>query len=79
MVAGSLVVALACRRAGLPIAWIFFGLALASFGSVWFVLGKWGKEGVRDFGALLFRALFRVEVRGLENLPPRRHAHADRA
>ena len=38
--------------------------------SVWFVLSKWGKEGVRDFGALLFRALFRVEVRGLENLPP---------
>ena len=24
----------------------------------------------RDFGALLFRALFRTEVRGLENLPP---------
>ena len=38
--------------------------------SVWFVLSKWGKEGVRDFGALLFRALFRTEVRGLENLPP---------
>ena len=34
------------------------------------MLGKWGKEGVRDFGALLFRALFRIEVRGLENLPP---------
>ena len=36
----------------------------------WFVLTKWGKEGVRDFGGLLFRALFRTEVRGLENLPP---------
>ena len=58
------------RAAGLPIAWIFFGLAVASFGAVWFVLSKWGKEGVRDFGSLLFRALFRVEVRGLENLPP---------
>ncbi len=69
MVAGSLFVAL-LQAAGLPIAWIFFGLAVASFGSVWFVLNKWGKEGVRDFGALLFRALFRVEVRGLENLPP---------
>ncbi len=33
------------------------------------MLATWGKEGVRDFGALLFRALFRVEVRGLENLP----------
>jgi acyl-[acyl-carrier-protein]-phospholipid O-acyltransferase / long-chain-fatty-acid--[acyl-carrier-protein] ligase len=58
------------QSAGLPIAWIFFGLAIASFVAVWFVLTKWGKEGVRDFGALLFRALFRTEVRGLENLPP---------
>ena len=68
MVVGSLFVAL-LQTAGLAISWIFFGLAVACFGSVWFVLGKWGKEGVRDFGALLFRALFRVEVRGLENLP----------
>jgi acyl-[acyl-carrier-protein]-phospholipid O-acyltransferase/long-chain-fatty-acid--[acyl-carrier-protein] ligase len=68
MVVGSLFVAL-LQAAGLPIAWIFVGLALASFGSVFFVLGKWGKEGVRDFGALLFRAMFRVEVRGIENLP----------
>src|SRR5882757_1968894 len=69
MVAGALVVAL-LQWAGLAISWIFFGLAIASFGTVWFVLSKWGKEGVRDFGALLFRALFRVEVRGMENLPP---------
>jgi acyl-[acyl-carrier-protein]-phospholipid O-acyltransferase/long-chain-fatty-acid--[acyl-carrier-protein] ligase len=69
MVVGSLAVA-GLQAAGLSIAWIFFGLALASFGSVWFVLNKWGREGVRDFGALLFRALFRTEVRGLENLPP---------
>ena len=58
------------QAGGLPLSWIFFGLAVASFGAVWFVFGKWGKEGVRDFGALLFSALFRVELRGLENLPP---------
>src|SRR5215475_3410232 len=69
MVVGSLFVA-GLQGLGLPIAWIFFGLAVASFGSVWFVLSKWGKEGVRDFGSLLFRAMFRAEVRGLENLPP---------
>src|SRR6266850_5039652 len=69
MVAGSLFVA-GLQALGVPVAWIFFGLAIASFGSVWFVLSKWGREGVRDFGALLFRALFRVEVRGMENLPP---------
>ena len=68
MVVGSLFVAL-LQAAGLAVAWIFLGLAIASFGVVWFVLATWGKEGVRDFGALIFRALFRVEVRGLENLP----------
>jgi len=69
IVAGSLFVAL-LQKAGLYISWIFFGLGVASFGALWFVMSKWGKEGVRDFGALLFRALFRTEVRGLENLPP---------
>ncbi|MEY9575966.1 acyl-CoA synthetase (AMP-forming)/AMP-acid ligase II/1-acyl-sn-glycerol-3-phosphate acyltransferase [Bradyrhizobium diazoefficiens] len=69
MVVGSLFVAL-LQAAGLHVGWIFFGLGVASFGAVWFVLTKWGKEGVRDFGGLLFRALFRTEIRGLENLPP---------
>src|SRR5258708_15507681 len=69
MVVGSLFIAL-LEGACLAISWIFSGLAVASFGAVWFVLSKWGKEGVRDFGALLFSALFRTEVRGLENLPP---------
>ena len=50
MVAGSLFVA-ALQAAGLSIAWIFFGLAIASFGSVFFVRGKWGQEGVCDFDA----------------------------
>src|SRR6516225_4304872 len=69
MVVGSLFVAF-LQAQGLPIAWIFFGLAVLSFGAVWFVLSKWGREGVRDFGSLLFSALFRTEIRGLENLPP---------
>jgi acyl-[acyl-carrier-protein]-phospholipid O-acyltransferase/long-chain-fatty-acid--[acyl-carrier-protein] ligase len=68
MVVGSLFVAM-LQAAGLAVAWIFLGLAIASFGVVWFVLATWGKEGVRDLGGLVFRALFRVEVRGLENLP----------
>jgi acyl-[acyl-carrier-protein]-phospholipid O-acyltransferase/long-chain-fatty-acid--[acyl-carrier-protein] ligase len=69
MVVGSLGVAL-LQAAGLAVAWIFFGLAILSFAAVWFVLATWGKEGARDLGAMLFRALFRVELRGLENLPP---------
>ena len=69
MVVGSLGVAL-LQAVGLAVAWIFFGIAILSFAAVWFVLATWGKEGARDLGALLFRALFRVELRGLENLPP---------
>jgi acyl-[acyl-carrier-protein]-phospholipid O-acyltransferase/long-chain-fatty-acid--[acyl-carrier-protein] ligase len=68
MVVGSLFVAM-LQAAGLAVAWIFLGLAIASFGVVWFVLATWGREGVRDLGGLVFRGLFRVEVRGLENLP----------
>src|SRR3984957_2969655 len=69
MVVGSLLVAL-LQGIGLAVAWIFFGLAVATFAMVWFVLTTWGKEGVRDFGARLFKALFRVEVGGLWNVPP---------
>jgi acyl-[acyl-carrier-protein]-phospholipid O-acyltransferase/long-chain-fatty-acid--[acyl-carrier-protein] ligase len=69
IVGASMAVAL-LQEAGLPTAWIFFGLGMLNIGAIWFVLNKWGKEGVRDFGALLFKALFRAEVRGIENLPP---------
>src|SRR4051812_13168569 len=44
MVAGSLGVAM-LQAMGMPIGWIFFGLALASFGALWFVLNKWGEGG----------------------------------
>ena len=69
MVAGSLLVA-GLQALGLPVAWIFFGLGDRKLRLGLVRARKWGREGVRDFGALLFRALFRVEVRGMENLPP---------
>jgi acyl-[acyl-carrier-protein]-phospholipid O-acyltransferase/long-chain-fatty-acid--[acyl-carrier-protein] ligase len=43
MVIGSIFVAL-LQAGGLAIGWIFFGLAIASFGAAWFVLRKWRKE-----------------------------------
>jgi len=60
MVVGSLFVAL-LEAAGVAISWIFLGLALACLGSVFFVLGKWGKEAASGFGALTFQNLFRKE------------------
>ncbi|MHC2736373.1 MFS family permease [Bradyrhizobium liaoningense] len=78
MVVGSLFVAL-LQAAGLHIGWIFFGLGLASFGAVWFVLTKWGKE----WRARLRRTAFprAVPHRGPRSRKPAAsgHAHADRA
>jgi acyl-[acyl-carrier-protein]-phospholipid O-acyltransferase / long-chain-fatty-acid--[acyl-carrier-protein] ligase len=42
MVAGSIFVAL-LQAGGLAISWIFFGLAVANFGALWFVRSKWGQ------------------------------------
>ena len=33
------------------------------------VLRAWGREGVQDVGRFIFKLLFRMEVKGLENLP----------
>ena len=78
MVVGSLLVA-GLQALGLPVAWIFFGLAIASFGSVWFVLNKWGREGVRDFWrAAVSCAVPRRGPRHGESAAGR-HPHADRA
>jgi acyl-[acyl-carrier-protein]-phospholipid O-acyltransferase/long-chain-fatty-acid--[acyl-carrier-protein] ligase len=44
-------------------------LGLGNFAATYIVLRTWGREGVRDFGGFLFKMLFRVEVRGAENIP----------
>ncbi len=69
MVVASLAVAL-LQAVGVHVAWLLTALAAANFLVCWFVVKKWGEASVRDLGALLFRLLFRAEVRGLENLPP---------
>ncbi len=48
---------------------LFALLGLGHIGVTYLVLKAWGREGVRDFGGFLFKALFRVEVRGHENIP----------
>lgn len=69
MVTASLAVAL-LQAVGVHVAWLLCALALANFLVCWFVVKTWGEASLRDLGALLFKLLFRVEVRGLENLPP---------
>ena len=49
---------------------LLLALGLANIAAAVLVLKHWGPEVLRDLGALVLRALHRVEVRGLENLPP---------
>src|SRR5262249_53758467 len=69
MVAASLAVAL-LQAIGVHVAWLLTALALANFAVVWFIVKTWGAASIRVLGVLLFKLLFRVEVRGLETLPP---------
>jgi acyl-[acyl-carrier-protein]-phospholipid O-acyltransferase/long-chain-fatty-acid--[acyl-carrier-protein] ligase len=45
-------------------------LGVGNFIATYLVLRTWGREGVRDLAGFVFKALFRVEVRGVENIPP---------
>ena len=48
---------------------LFAMLGIGNLAAAWIVLRTWGRDAVRDFGAFVFKLLFRVEVRGLENIP----------
>jgi acyl-[acyl-carrier-protein]-phospholipid O-acyltransferase/long-chain-fatty-acid--[acyl-carrier-protein] ligase len=48
---------------------LLYGLGLASIAVAVLVLRAWGKEGMQDVAAFLFRLFYRLEVKGYENLP----------
>lgn len=56
--------------AGLPVAASFAVLGIANVIVAGLVVVTWSREGIRDLGVFLFRTFYRLEVRGLENLPP---------
>ncbi len=68
MVAAGAVVA-ALQNAGVSFAAIFAILGIASLIVLVLVLRAWGQEGVRGFGRLIFQLFFKLEVKGLENIP----------
>ena len=68
MVVAGLGVA-ALQAAGVGLVPLFVGFGLATLVVTVLVLRAWTRDIVRDFGKLLFRLLFRVEVRGIENMP----------
>ena len=51
------------------LSWIYAGLGLANLGAAALILRAWGKEGVKDVGAFLYKIFLGLEVKGLENLP----------
>ncbi len=44
-------------------------LVIGNLAAIVLVLKAWGREVMRDLGAAVFRVLFRVKVKGMENLP----------
>ncbi len=68
IVASSVLVAL-MQGHGVGSASLFAMLGVGNLVVTVFVLRTWGREAVRDFGGFLFKVLFRVEVRGRENIP----------
>lgn len=59
----------ALQYAGLGLAAIFLLLGLANLVVTGLVLKAWGRDGVQDVGRFLFKLFFRLEVKGIENLP----------
>jgi acyl-[acyl-carrier-protein]-phospholipid O-acyltransferase/long-chain-fatty-acid--[acyl-carrier-protein] ligase len=69
-IVGSSLVVAGLQAIGAGNAFLFALLGLGHVMVTALVLIAWGREGVRDFAGFLFKALFRVETRGLDNLPP---------
>ncbi|MBV8428712.1 MAG: MFS transporter, partial [Hyphomicrobiales bacterium] len=58
------------QKLGVGLAPLFLVLAIGNLAAMLLILRAWGREGLRDLGMFVFRTLFRVEVRGLDNMPP---------
>ncbi len=69
MTGAGLVFALA-QKAGVALTPLFLILAIGNLAAMLLILRAWGKEGLLDLGMFVFRTLFRVELRGLDNMPP---------
>src|SRR5690606_8495463 len=46
------------------------GLGLSNLLVVGLVLRAWGRQGVQDIASLIFRLAYRLEINGLEHIPP---------
>lgn len=68
MTAASLAIA-ALQYAGWQSSHLFMALGLGNLVAVVLVLRAWGRQGVQDLAMFVFKAFYRLEVNGIENLP----------
>ena len=69
MVAAGAVLA-AAQAVGIGMGEVLIALGLMTLVAAAWIMKIWSKEVVRDFGRLVFQTLFRLDVKGLENIPP---------
>jgi len=69
MTAGSLGIAL-LQWAGAGLGLLLLLLGVANLAAMLLILRAWGREGVQDVGAFVFKTLLGLEVKGYDNLPP---------
>ncbi|WP_072391744.1 acyl-[ACP]--phospholipid O-acyltransferase [Hyphomicrobium sp. CS1GBMeth3] len=69
MTAGSLGVAL-LQWNGVGLVMLLALLGIGNLAAMALILAAWGKEGVQDVGAFLFKTFMGLEVKGYEKLPP---------
>jgi len=68
MTSATLAIA-ALQYAGWQSSHLFVALGAANLVAVVLVLRAWGRQGVQDLAMFIFRFFYRLEVKGLENLP----------
>ena len=69
MTVSGLAVAL-LQAQGVGLDTLFLGLAVGNLVVTALVLWAWGRDGVQDLARFVFQVFLRLEVKGLENLPP---------
>ncbi len=57
------------QYAGWQSSHLFMALGVANLAAVILVLRAWGRQGVQDLAMFIFKAFYRLEVKGMENLP----------
>jgi acyl-[acyl-carrier-protein]-phospholipid O-acyltransferase / long-chain-fatty-acid--[acyl-carrier-protein] ligase len=70
MTAGTIAIIL-LDKLGISMSGVLGLTAIGNVVAAVLVLRAWGRQGVQDFAMLIFKTAYGLEVRGMENLPPK--------